>query len=137
MYIPKLSSVKLNYIRHDFMEKRIFKPFSIKLKNILSWLRLLNSPHNRTHTHKHTFIHPNTHTYEHFQRIPYHFPYFPILWICLSPHDHYVNLKLCRHERKLTLPAPFISESGIKIKVNLNFYFHTSLWCLKSFYEGL
>ena len=22
-------------------------------------------------------------------------------------------------------------------KINLNFYFHTSLWCLKRFYEGL
>ena len=30
-----------------------------------------------------------------------------------------------------TLPAPCISESCIKIKINLNFYFHTSLWCLK------
>ena len=36
----------------------------------------------------------------------------------------------------LTLPVPCISESCIKIKINLNFYFHTSLWCLKSFYEG-
>ena len=24
-----------------------------------------------------------------------------------------------------------------KINLNLNFYFHTSLWCLKRFYEGL
>ena len=31
----------------------------------------------------------------------------------------------------LTLPAPYISESYIKININLNFYFHTSLWCLK------
>ena len=30
----------------------------------------------------------------------------------------------------LTLPAPCISESCIKITINLNFYFHTSLWCL-------
>ena len=37
----------------------------------------------------------------------------------------------------LTLPAPFISESCIKIKINLNFHFYTSLWCLKRFYEGL
>ena len=37
----------------------------------------------------------------------------------------------------LTLPAPFISESCIEIKINLNFYFHTSLWCLKRFYEGV
>ena len=37
----------------------------------------------------------------------------------------------------LTLPTPCISESCIKIKINLNFYFHTSLRCLKRFYEGL
>ena len=37
----------------------------------------------------------------------------------------------------LTLPGPYISESRIKTKINLNFYFRTSLWRLKSFYEGL
>ena len=37
----------------------------------------------------------------------------------------------------LTFPAPCISESCIQIKIDLNFYFHTSLWCLKKFYEGL
>ena len=37
----------------------------------------------------------------------------------------------------LTLPIPCISESYIEIKIKLNFYFHTSLWCLKGFYEGL
>ena len=38
----------------------------------------------------------------------------------------------------LTPPTnpPCISESCIKIKVNLNSYFHTQ-WCLKRFYEGL
>ena len=38
---------------------------------------------------------------------------------------------------KLTLKDPIISESCIEIKIELNFYFHTSLWCLKRFYEGL
>ena len=37
----------------------------------------------------------------------------------------------------LTLKDPFISEICIEIKIELNFYFHTSLWCLKRFYEGL
>ena len=37
----------------------------------------------------------------------------------------------------LTLKDPFISESFIEIKIELNFYFHTSLWYLKRFYEGL
>ena len=37
----------------------------------------------------------------------------------------------------LTLKDLFISESCIEIKIELNFYFHTSLWCFKRFYEGL
>ena len=37
----------------------------------------------------------------------------------------------------LTLPALCISENFFKIEINLNFYFHTSLWSLKRFYEGL
>ena len=36
----------------------------------------------------------------------------------------------------LTLLAPCISESCIKIKINSIFHFQTSLWCLKRFYEG-
>ena len=48
-----------------------------------------------------------------------------------------VVLEYVRLDIILTLPAPFISESCIKIKINLNFYFHTSLWCLKNLYEGL
>ena len=28
-------------------------------------------------------------------------------------------------------------DPGRRKKINLNFYFHTSLWCLKRFYEGL
>ena len=32
---------------------------------------------------------------------------------------------------------PCIKECRIRIKINLNFYFHTSLRCLKRFYEGL
>ena len=37
----------------------------------------------------------------------------------------------------LTLPVLCIPESCTEIKIKLNFYFHTSLWCLKMFYEGL
>ena len=36
-----------------------------------------------------------------------------------------------------TLSAPCVLESCIKVKINLNFYFHSSLRCLKRFYEGL
>ena len=37
----------------------------------------------------------------------------------------------------LILNVPCISESCIEIKIKLNFYFYTSLWCLKRFYESL
>ena len=37
----------------------------------------------------------------------------------------------------LTFKDPFISESCIEIKIELNLYSHTSLWCLKGFYAGL
>ena len=37
----------------------------------------------------------------------------------------------------LTLKDPFISESCTEIRIELNFYFHTSLWSVKRFYEGL
>ena len=37
----------------------------------------------------------------------------------------------------ITLPVPYISGSCSKTKIYLNFYFHTSLWRLKRFYEGL
>ena len=36
-----------------------------------------------------------------------------------------------------TLSVLCISESCIEITIKLNFYFHTSLWCLKRFYEDL
>ena len=37
----------------------------------------------------------------------------------------------------LSLNVLCIFESCIEIKIKLNFYFHTSLWCLKRFYEDL
>ena len=50
------------------------------------------------------------------------------------------NLTICLRSRKvrdgsLSLNAWCISESYIEIKIKLNFYFYTSLWCLKRFYE--
>ena len=44
---------------------------------------------------------------------------------------------LCPFVQLLTLPDPCISESCIENRIKLNIYFHTSLWCLKRFYEGL
>ena len=43
----------------------------------------------------------------------------------------------CIFSNPLTLPVPCFSESCIGIKIELNFYFHTSFWYLKRFYEGL
>ena len=40
------------------------------------------------------------------------------------------------HNVILTLSAPSISESCLNMKINLNFYFHTSLQCLKRFFKA-
>ena len=47
-----------------------------------------------------------------------------------------ITLKVPKLHALKLFPSSAFSESGIKIKTNLNFYFHT-LWCLKRFYEGL
>ena len=65
----------------------------------------------------------------------------PFLWKLL---DMAVKAYLLKFIRKicqifyylLTLPSPCISEGCIKIKINLNFYFQTSFWCLRRLYEG-
>ena len=59
-----------------------------------------------------------------------------ILDVCmLSRVFRQIVKKLFRAQ--LTLKDPFISKSCIQIKTKFNFYFHTYLWCLKRFYEGL
>ena len=59
-------------------------------------------------------------------------------WLYLLMFTWYVKSTLRWRMRLLflALPAPCISESWIKIKINLNFYLHASLWCLKRFYES-
>ena len=44
---------------------------------------------------------------------------------------------ICIFVFPLNIPVLLISESCIKMKTNLNFYYRTSLRCLKRFYEGL
>ena len=51
--------------------------------------------------------------------------------------NHETFCAIWYHLYNLILPVPCISESCIEIKIKLNFSFHTSLWCLKRFYEGL
>ena len=55
----------------------------------------------------------------------------------IMPQYDELESNMCFGLFVLTLLAPCISESCIKTKTGLNFYFHTSLWCLKRFYEGL
>ena len=47
-----------------------------------------------------------------------------------------LSFELSDKKSTLTLSVPCISESRIGIKIKSDFYFHTSLWCLKRFYEG-
>ena len=41
------------------------------------------------------------------------------------------SMKRISAANPLTLKDPFISENCTEIKIELNFYFQTSLWCLK------
>ena len=54
-----------------------------------------------------------------------------------SPHILPVGTPGLRTCSVLTLKDQIISESCIEIKTKVNFYFHTSSWCLKRFFEGL
>ena len=42
-----------------------------------------------------------------------------------------------KYVRQLGSFNPSRPDPGRTEKINLNFYFHTSLWCFKRFYEGL
>ena len=53
-------------------------------------------------------------------------------------YDNSLRLERVNIRREIgDIPVPLISESCIETKIKLNFYFHTSLWCLKRFYEGI
>ena len=57
--------------------------------------------------------------------------------ICKDKQNISEGRKILPIQWKLTLPVPSISEKGIEIKIKLNLYFHTSLWCLKGFMKAL
>ena len=47
------------------------------------------------------------------------------------------NVKFVRPQHPDQLFNPSRTDPGRREKINLNLYFHTSLWCFKRFYEGL
>ena len=57
---------------------------------------------------------------------------------CSISGKYYVNdmviFSICSLYLSFNPPRP---NPGRREKLKLNFYFHTSLWCLKRFYEGL
>ena len=55
----------------------------------------------------------------------------------LVPHTTSQCITVFSEPINLTLSVLCISESCVEIKINLNLYFHTFLWCFKGFYEGL
>ena len=51
-----------------------------------------------------------------------------------------INVKyyqVIKNSSRVNPSRPVHLKIDIKIKINLNFYFHTSLWCLKRFYKGV
>ena len=55
----------------------------------------------------------------------------------ISLHWHKVLDSKKQTSQKSWAFNPFRPAPGQREKVNLNFYFYTSSWCLKRFYEGL
>ena len=53
---------------------------------------------------------------------------------CKKTFHDVVRYEKMKELSYLNPPRP---DPGRREKINLNFYFHTSLWCLKRFYEGL
>ena len=53
---------------------------------------------------------------------------------------NYYSFNYKERKKKISNPVdlnPSRPDPGQREKINLNFYFYTSLWCLKMFYEGL
>ena len=48
-----------------------------------------------------------------------------------------INREISIINREISIINPSHPDPGRREKFNLNFYFYTSLWCLKWFYEGL
>ena len=71
----------------------------------------------------------------------------PDSWIFkISFHNKYTsymflhrqtNTGLCVWEAGITFTVPMHFWKLIEIKIKFNFYFHTTLWCLKRSYKGL
>ena len=86
---------------------------------------------------------PNVNIILKYQRSTFRVFYYYVLFLILFLQFFYKVdfLHSISHGICLTLLTIFlvlcISESCIEIRFNLNFYFHTSLWCLKRFCEGL
>ena len=62
---------------------------------------------------------------------------FNFPWKKQNLHRAYIQKPIHAEGKTTANPSvQCIKESCIKSKTNLNFYFHTSLWCFKRFYEG-
>ena len=75
------------------------------------------------------------HNFKQFVNWPYFCDHSTNGFFFLTFPFHNQNYKIIHDES--TLSVLCISESCTEIKIKLNFYFHTPLWCLKMFYEGL
>ena len=72
--------------------------------------------------------------FQYIQNTKWHFGYMDYYIHALKHDDFEMNFSIIFRAAILTLPVSILDEEK---KNKLNFYFHTSLWCLKRFYEGL
>ena len=57
--------------------------------------------------------------------------------VCSCQRGTFYDQRASQSNYKKVKINPWRPNPGLKEKINLNVYFHTSLWCLKRFYEGL
>ena len=58
-------------------------------------------------------------------------------WKFYIMHERVKEVENKRCATRMAEVEPSRPDSGRRVKNNLNFYFHASLWYLKRFYEGL
>ena len=94
--------------------------------------------HAHAHTHPHPHPHPHPHTHTHMKRL--NFIKNEILLTLTGYEKVLGKMPDIEIKVRLTLLSPVNPSRpnpGRRVKIKLNFYFRTSLWCLKRFHENL
>ena len=124
-------------IKHIFKDHAIIN-ISVRFETVTNQIENINFSYSITATHKKGIFTTDLALVSAATLFSQIFDFFLVMTLVIKIEKTWIHWP-CVHKMakyKLTLPIPCISESCIKTNINL-FFFHTSLWCLKRFYEGL